>query len=236
MCCCACSTAPTAGPWVICRRMTCASRVPADSNGCDMHLCGGQLSARRCACAITAYHQASCPRCLSPHRNCWLEMCLRSQTCCQIPAVFRFQSGCVNGHCHPLLEQVHWRCLSQCNFCFHQIHSCTAVPSDPASSVLFLGRPSSRASSMSWSRPTTAAGHFKHAFHCHVIALLASLAGGKLSFAVAASDRRGERAEFSACGSRPASRATSTRSSGDIDNSRTISSRQSARFGIMHAR
>jgi hypothetical protein len=32
------------------------------------------------------------------------------------------------------------------------------VPSDPASSVLFLGRPSSRSSSMSWSRPTTTAG------------------------------------------------------------------------------
>ena len=52
------------------------------------------------------------------------------------------------------------RCASraQC-FLLNEHNRClAAVPSDPASSVLFLGRPSSRSSSMSWSRPSTTAG------------------------------------------------------------------------------
>lgn len=90
-----------------------------------------------------------------------------------------------------------------------------AVPSDPASSVLFLGRPSSRSSSMSWSRPTTSAG-------------------GKLSFTIGESERREVRTEFAAPSSRPASSAKDF--GGDGGSARSVSSRQSSRFGVVHSR
>lgn len=118
-----------------------------------MRRCGGRLCARRCACATAACPQVSCRRFLSRHRNCWRAMCSRDRTCGLTPAVFRCRSDCASGRFPQLHVQVTLRYVRQ-SCC----HARTAVPSDPASSVLFLGRPSSRSSSMSWSRPTTSAG------------------------------------------------------------------------------
>ena len=133
--------------------MTCVLPAPAGSSGGVMRLCGARLCARPSACVTTAFHHASCRQFSSRHQNFWREMCLKSRTCCQTPAVFRFQSDCVSGRCRLLLVQVILHYMLQ-----SQRHTSAAVPSDPASSVLFLGRPSSRSSSMSWSRPTTTAG------------------------------------------------------------------------------
>ena len=61
-------------------------------------------------------------------------------------------------------------------------------------------------------------------------------AGGKLSFTVNESERKRESSQFVASGSRPASRAISTRDSRDADSVRSATSRQSSRYGIMHTR
>ena len=118
-------------------------------------------------------------------------------------------------------------------------HTRTAVPSDPASSVLFLGRPSSRASSMSWSRPATSAGDEKCNSSCALFSASSeAAAGGKLSFTV---DDGSARAVQAGGSSRPPTRGSASTTSalgwgGGSDSVRSVSSRQSTRFGVMHAR
>jgi hypothetical protein len=63
-----------------------------------------------------------------------------------------------------------------------------------------------------------------------------SVSGGKLSFTVVDNEKTREGLQIAALDTRPISRAASARDSRDVDSARPVTSRQNARYGIMHAR